>query len=83
VENPCLKRRFPPPWTVDEANNACFIVRDKNGQALGYFYFEQGLQIFKSGYGTRTLKTKSWALLSGSRRHKDLKRRWMMVSATR
>jgi hypothetical protein len=33
-------RRFPPPWTIDEANDACFIVRDKNGQALGYFYFE-------------------------------------------
>jgi hypothetical protein len=34
------KRRFPPPWTVDEMNDSCFIVRDKNGQALGYFYFE-------------------------------------------
>jgi hypothetical protein len=34
-------RRFPPPWTVDEANNACFIVRDKNGQALAYVYFEE------------------------------------------
>jgi len=33
-------RRFPPPWTIDEMNNACFIVRDKNGQQLGYFYFE-------------------------------------------
>ena len=33
-------RRFPPPWIVDESNDACFIVRDKNGQALGYFYFE-------------------------------------------
>ncbi len=22
------------------ASDACFIVRDKNGQALGYFYFE-------------------------------------------
>ncbi len=33
-------RRFPPPWTIDEANNACFIVRDSTGQALGYFYFE-------------------------------------------
>ena len=21
-------RRFPPPWTVEEHNNACFIVRD-------------------------------------------------------
>jgi hypothetical protein len=33
-------RRFPPPWMFEEYNDACFIVRDKNGQALGYFYFE-------------------------------------------
>ena len=33
-------RRFPPPWTVDERNDACFIVKDATGQALGYFYFE-------------------------------------------
>ena len=33
-------RRFPPPWTLDETNDACFIVRDKNGQALAYFHFE-------------------------------------------
>ena len=35
------QRRFPPPWTVEEMNDACFVVRDKNRQALGYFYFEQ------------------------------------------
>ena len=34
-------RRFPPPWTIDDANAACFIVRDSTGQALGYFYFEE------------------------------------------
>ena len=33
-------RRFPPLWTVEEANDARFIVRDRTGQALGYFYFE-------------------------------------------
>ena len=33
-------RRFPPPWTVDERNDACFIVKDATGQTLGYFYFE-------------------------------------------
>jgi hypothetical protein len=33
-------RRFPPPWTVGERCDACFIVRDASGQALGYFYFE-------------------------------------------
>ncbi len=33
--------RFPPPpWTIDDANDARFIVRDSTGQALGYFYFE-------------------------------------------
>ena len=35
-----VARRFTPPWTIDEANDACFIVRDANGQPLGYFYFE-------------------------------------------
>jgi hypothetical protein len=34
-------RRFPPPWTVEEANAACFIVKDNNGHALAYVYFEQ------------------------------------------
>jgi hypothetical protein len=33
-------RRFPPPWTIDEANNACFIVRDNTRQAIAYVYFE-------------------------------------------
>jgi hypothetical protein len=28
------KRRFPPPWTFDDMNDACFIVREHNGQAL-------------------------------------------------
>jgi len=33
-------RCFPPPWTFEEHNDACFIVKDATGQALGYFYFE-------------------------------------------
>ncbi len=33
-------RRFPPPWDIEEANKACFIVRDHNGVALAYVYFE-------------------------------------------
>ena len=36
-----MANRFPPPLTIDEMNDACFIVRDKNGQQLGYFYFEE------------------------------------------
>jgi len=30
---------MPPPWSVEE-QDACFVVRDKNGQALAYVYFE-------------------------------------------
>ena len=33
-------RRFPPPWAVEEYNDACFIVRDNDGQQLAYVYFE-------------------------------------------
>jgi hypothetical protein len=33
-------RRFPPPWTFEEANNACFIVQDANGVAVSHVYFE-------------------------------------------
>jgi hypothetical protein len=33
-------RRFPPPWTVEELD-ACFVVRDHNGQQLAYVYFEE------------------------------------------
>ena len=32
-------RHFSPPWTVDD-NGTCFIVRDHNGQALAYCYYE-------------------------------------------
>jgi len=33
-------RRFPPPWSVEEYNDACFIVRGNDGQQLAYVYFE-------------------------------------------
>jgi hypothetical protein len=33
------QRRFPPPWTVEE-QEACFVVRDANGQQLAHVYFE-------------------------------------------
>jgi hypothetical protein len=32
-------RRFPPPWSVEELD-ACFVVRDHNGQKLAYVYYE-------------------------------------------
>ena len=31
--------RFPPPWSVEE-QDACFVVRDHDGQQLAYVYFE-------------------------------------------
>ena len=34
------QRRCPPLWTVEDKNNACFIVRDGNGQAVAYVYYE-------------------------------------------
>jgi hypothetical protein len=36
------QRRFPPPWSIEELNDACFIVRDHDGQALVYFEEEPG-----------------------------------------
>jgi hypothetical protein len=37
---PSPNRRFPPPWIVEELEE-CFVVNDSNGQALGYFYFDE------------------------------------------
>ena len=41
---PAEVTRFPPPWIVDEGDaeldRRCFIVRDANGDALAYVYFE-------------------------------------------
>ena len=33
-------RRFLPPWDIEEHHRSCFIVRDNNGQALSYVYYE-------------------------------------------
>ena len=32
-------RRFPPRWSVEELD-ACYVVRDHDGQQLAYVYFE-------------------------------------------
>jgi hypothetical protein len=34
------ERNFPPPWYVEELDS-CFVVKDANGQALAYMYFEK------------------------------------------
>ena len=36
------RRRFPPPWSVVETP-ACFIVRDRAGQALAHLYYEESV----------------------------------------
>ena len=33
------ERHFPPPWSVEELDS-CYVVKDLNGQALAYMYFE-------------------------------------------
>jgi hypothetical protein len=38
MKNP---RRFPPPWTFEDHNDACFIVKDANGLAVAYVYYEE------------------------------------------
>jgi hypothetical protein len=35
------RRRFPPPWSVDEENAACFIVKDHEGKPLAYAFEEE------------------------------------------
>jgi hypothetical protein len=34
------ERYFPPPWSVEELDS-CFVVKNANGQALAYMYFEK------------------------------------------
>ena len=48
-------RRFPPPWSVEE-QEACFVVRDHNGQQLAYVYFEDepGRRIGVLGEGQKS-----------------------------
>jgi hypothetical protein len=36
-----MPRRFPPPWTIEELNDACFVVKDASGQTLSHVYFEE------------------------------------------
>ena len=33
-------RRLPPPWSVEELD-ACFVLRDANGETLAYVYCEE------------------------------------------
>jgi hypothetical protein len=53
-----MARRFPPPWSIEELNDACFVVRDHNGQALAYVYFEdEGTEIRRIRAGADEYRT--------------------------
>ena len=49
------RRRFPQPWFVEETP-ACFIVRDRAGQALAHLYYEES-----AGLSAANLLTKDQA----------------------
>jgi hypothetical protein len=34
------EHHFPEPWSVEELDT-CFVVKDLNGQAFAYMYFEK------------------------------------------
>ena len=34
-------RRLTLPWTFEDHNDACFIVKDANGLAVAYVYYEE------------------------------------------
>ena len=36
-------RRFPPPGTVEELNDAGFVIKDSTGQKIAYVYYEDEL----------------------------------------
>jgi hypothetical protein len=37
---PTSERRFPPPWSIEELDDACFVVIDSADQKPAYVYFE-------------------------------------------
>jgi hypothetical protein len=54
------RRRFPAPWFVEETP-ACFIVRDRAGQALAHLYYEES-----DGRSAANLLTKAEARRSAT-----------------
>jgi hypothetical protein len=58
-ETPKAESRFPPPWWIDD-QRGCLVVRDDNGRALGYFYFESDPNSRVDTEGLR--KEEAWRL---------------------
>jgi len=40
IAMPTSERRFPPPWSIEELNDARFVVIDSADQKPAYVYFE-------------------------------------------
>ena len=38
------RRRFPPPWTVEEYRGIFYIVRDANNFPVAYVYSSRSLE---------------------------------------
>jgi hypothetical protein len=56
-------RRFPPPWSIEELE-ACYVVRDHDGQQLAYVYFEDERSAFPChAVGTRLYRNNESFLL--------------------
>jgi hypothetical protein len=53
MESSAPKRRFPPPWRVDQGND-CFRVFDANGVALAVVFCRDDLQRWSFGHGHLT-----------------------------
>jgi hypothetical protein len=39
--NPSSRKSDTPPWSVEDYNDACFIVRRAHGQALAYVFISK------------------------------------------
>jgi hypothetical protein len=54
-------------WTIEELNDACFVVSDASGQKLGYFDFEEEVDR-RSAYEVRRIAANVAKLLELLRR---------------
>jgi hypothetical protein len=53
------QRSFPLPWSVDDLL-ACFVVKDADGQALAYVYYEE--EPGRHGAAKLLTKDEAWRL---------------------
>jgi hypothetical protein len=44
------KRRFPPPWRVEQAGADCYEIRDANGSRLATVHCRDDLQKWSFGH---------------------------------